>query len=90
MYSIQYSNRFRKDVRLCAKRGLDITKLQNVVQLLQETGSLPQQYKPHKLVSDYAGCWECHVQPNWLLVWEQNDDELILLFTRTGTHADLF
>ena len=46
--------------------------------------------KPHKLSGDYVGCWECHIKPDWLLVWEQNDTELVLLMTNTGTHSDIF
>jgi mRNA interferase YafQ len=53
-------------------------------------GKLPRIYKPHKLTGNYIDCWECHLQPDWLLVWKQNDTELILLFTNTGTHSDLF
>lgn len=58
--------------------------------LLAETGTLPTHYKPHKLSGKYNGCWECHIKSDWLLVWMQNDKELVLLFTNTGTHADLF
>ena len=46
--------------------------------------------KPHKLSGDYVGCWECHIKPDWLLVWEQNDTELVLLMTNTGPHSDIF
>ena len=90
MYSIDYTNRFRKDVRLCVKRGLDISNIQRVVGILEKKGELPNTYKPHKLVGIYANCWECHIQPDWLLVWEQNDERLTLLFLRTGTHSDIF
>ena len=58
--------------------------------MLQETGMLPQEYKPHKLVGEYAGCWECHMQPDWLLIWRQNDRELELILVDTGSHSDLF
>jgi len=58
--------------------------------LLAETGTLPATYHPHKLSGDYVGCWECHIKPDWLLVWEQNDTELVLLMTNTGTHSDIF
>ncbi|MGC4129045.1 MAG: type II toxin-antitoxin system YafQ family toxin [Bergeyella sp.] len=57
---------------------------------MQETGTLPAKYKPHKLSGNYAGCWECHIKPDWLLIWKQNDNELILLLMDTGTHSDLF
>ena len=64
--------------------------LRKAISLLAETGTLPATYKPHKLTGKYKGLWECHLQPDRLLVWQQNDTELILLFTNTGTHADLF
>ena len=90
MYNIDYTNRFRKDVKRCQKRGLDINKLQTVIKILAEEGTLPELYKPHKLSSQFAGCWECHIQPDWLLVWRQNDLELKLLFMYAGSHSDLF
>ena len=61
-----------------------------VAKILEEKGSLPKEYKPHVLSGKYKGCWECHIKADWLLVWQQNDKELILLFTNTGTHTDLF
>lgn len=90
MYEIAYTNAFKKDLKLCIKRGCDISKFREVVRLLAEHGTLPPQYKAHKLFGKYAGAWECHIRPDWLLVWEQNDTELTLLFTNTGTHSDLF
>ena len=64
--------------------------LRTVVELLLETGQLPALYRPHKLAGPLHGLWECHIQPDWLLIWEQRDDELIMLMTRTGTHSDVF
>jgi mRNA interferase YafQ len=90
MYSISYSNKFKKDYKICKKRGYDISKLEEVVQLLEKNGKLPAKFKPHKLTGNYRDCWECHIKPDWLLVWLQDDNELTLLFTRTGTHSDLF
>jgi mRNA interferase YafQ len=90
MYRIGYTTRFKKDFRRCKKRGLDISILENVIEILRLKGKLPRIYKPHKLTGNYIDCWECHLQPDWLLVWKQNDTELILLFTNTGTHSDLF
>ncbi len=90
MYSIEYTKRFEKDVKRCVKRGLNISKLQTAANLLAETGTLPVQYRPHKLTGNYTGCWECHIEPDWLLVWEQDDFKLTLLFLHTGTHSDIF
>ena len=63
---------------------------QNAISILQETGTLPPSYKAHKLTGNHAGQWECHIKPDWLLVWEQHDQELRLLFLYTGTHSDIF
>lgn len=90
MYSIDYSNRFKKDVKRCAKRGLNMEALRRVVSLLAETGTLPPEYKSHKLSGNYAGLWECHIEPDWLMVWDQNDTKMKLLFLKTGTHSDIF
>lgn len=90
MYSIIYTNKFKKDLKLCHKRKLDLSMLGEIVKILQETGQLPGEYKPHKLKGKYSGFWECHIEPDWLMIWEQNDNKLTLLFMRTGTHSDLF
>ena len=90
MYQIQMTKNFRKDVELCKKRGYDMELLKTAIQLLERDGCLPASYRPHKLSGNYEGSWECHIKGNWLLVWEQNDNLLTLLFTNTGTHSDLF
>ena len=90
MYSINYTHQFKKDMRRCAKRGLNIDAIMNAISILASTGTLPAEYKPHQLKGDHKGQWECHIGPNWLMTWEQNVNELTLLFLQTGTHADLF
>lgn len=90
MYNISFSNQFKKDFKLCKKRGYDISKLEEVIIILQKNGKLPSKYKPHVLKGNYTGLWECHIKPDWLLVWLQDDNELTLLLTNTGTHSDLF
>ena len=90
MYIVKFTNQFKRDWKLCVKRGYPIEELQAVITILATTGSLPSQYKPHKLSGDRKGEWECHIKPDWLLVWEQNDQELILLMLNTGTHSDIF
>ncbi len=72
------------------KRNLNPELLWEVIDLLQATGTLPECYRPHKLSGSYEGLWECHIKGDWLLIWQQNDTELILVMTDTGTHADLF
>ena len=89
-YQVVLSTRFKKEFRRCIKRGLNMKLITDAMDLLEATGSLPAEYKPHKLSGDMDGIWECHIQPNWLMTWEQNDQQLTLLFLQTGTHADLF
>lgn len=90
MYELQYATSFKKDLKVCKKRGYDFSLLKEVIDILQETGTLPERYHPHKLSGNLAGLWECHIKGDWLLIWQQNDTELILIMTDTGTHADLF
>ena len=90
MYEIYFSNQFKRSYKKCLKRGCNKELFQEVVTLLAETGTLPSRYRPHKLTGDWLGFWECHIQPNWLLIWEQHEKELILILTDTGTHSDLF
>jgi mRNA interferase YafQ len=90
MYLIKTTNTFEADVKRCKKRGYNMLELKKVIKLLEKDGTLPKHYKPHKLKGNYKGYWECHIKPDWLLIWQQNDNELILLFTGTGTHSDLF
>ena len=90
MYSIDYTKRFKKDLKRCQKRGLDLQLIHDAIALLRTTGSLPAKYRPHKLSGNLDGQWECHIEPDWLMIWEQNEMELTLLFLQTGTHSDLF
>lgn len=90
-YKLTTTRRFDKAVLKCVSRGYDIAKLQKAMTILVDEGSLPSSYRPHKL-KGYKGnnVWECHLESDWLLVWEQYDDVLLLVMTSTGTHADLF
>ena len=78
-YRLILTKRFEKDVKRCVKRGLPMEKFKKVIRLLEETGKLPSEYRPHKLSGQYAGKWECHILPDCLLIWEQHDDELVLI-----------
>ena len=89
-YQIKTSSRFKRDLKRCAKRGLDMQLVYDAMNLLAKDGLLPAEYKPHQLKGDHKGQRECHIQPNWLMTWEQHDNELTLLFLQTGTHADIF
>ena len=72
------------------KRGLPMEELRLVISLLMQTGTLPSNYRPHKLTGKYKGKWECHIKGDWLLVWEQHDSELLLIMIDTGSHSDIF
>ncbi|MCF0191868.1 MAG: type II toxin-antitoxin system YafQ family toxin [Prevotella sp.] len=89
-YFVETSKHFDKAFKKCIKRGLDINAFREVIAILADTGTLPSRYRPHKLSGNYAGCWECHIKSDWLLIWEQNDLQLTLLLIDTGTHSDLF
>lgn len=90
MYRIRPSVKFQKDLKRIQKRGYDITLLKDVLNLLVNGKILPIKYKDHNLSGNFKGCRECHITPDWLLIYEISDDELILYLTRTGTHSDLF
>ena len=90
MYSIWYSAKFKKDIKRANKRGYNINKMEAVIELLASGTSMPAQYKDHALSGDWAGYRECHITPDWLLIYMLEDDKLFLTLTRTGTHSDLF
>lgn len=90
MLRIVPSNKFKKDLKLAVKRGYDIKLLENVVNRLANEEPLDQKYKDHTLSGDYSGFRECHITPDWLLVYQVINDELVLFLSRTGTHSDLF
>ena len=87
---VTWTNQFKKDYKLAMKRGLPIGELDNVIRMLAESDSLPEKYKDHELSGNWKGFRECHVQPNWLLIYYIYDNNLILSLVRTGTHSDLF
>lgn len=88
MLKINSSGRFKKDLRICQKRGYDLRLLEAVIDILRIPDQLPIQNKDHFLKGDYSGRRECHIASDWLLIYEIYEDELYLV--RTGTHSDLF
>ncbi len=90
MLTIKYQTAFKRDYKRIKKRGYDLRLLEDVIALLAEGQELPASYRDHALTGDYSGCRECHIAPDWLLVYEVLQDELLLYLTRTGTHSDLF
>ena len=89
-YEIVTSNQFRKDLKLAAKRGYDLNKIKNVIEKLANGEILEAKYRDHLLTGDYGGFRECHIQPDWLLVYQIDNGQLVLFLARTGTHSDLF
>lgn len=89
-YKIAVGVKFKKDYRLAVRRGYNIALLQNVVNILASGEKLDDKYKDHALSGNYDGFRECHITPDWLLIYKLNDTELILYLMRTGTHSDLF
>ena len=90
MLKIILSNRFKKDLKIAKKRGLNLELLKTVVNTLASGQKLDRQYRDHDLTGEYAGFRECHMQPDWLLVYRIEQEELELFLFRTGTHSDLF
>ena len=88
MKKIAYSSQFKKDYKRIQKRSYPIENLTHIISLLANDAILPVSCRPHKLRGNYENFWECHIGPNWLLIYEYNEHELLL--RRTGTHSDLF
>lgn len=88
MLDVRYSTRFKKDFKACVKRGYKMTLLQQVIDTLRIPDALPVKNRDPNLSGNYSGYRECHIEPDWLLIYKQTDTELRL--DRTGTHADLF
>lgn len=91
-YKVRYSSKFKKSLKRITKQGKDIEKLLDVVDKLAVKEELEEKYKNHNLVNDkyYKNCGECHIEPDWLLIYQYNDNELILLLVDTGSHNKLF
>lgn len=90
MLKIIPSNQFKKDLKLAKKRGCKIEHLQEVVDMLAHEQKLNEKYHDHELTGNFRGFRECHVEPDWLLVYRIESDALELFLFRTGTHSDLF
>lgn len=90
MLEVVLSNRFKRDLKRAVRRGRDTALLEKAVNTLAERRPLPESNRDHALTGDWAGYRECHIQPDWLLIYKVHEEELLLLLMRTGTHADLF
>ncbi|MBQ4509015.1 MAG: type II toxin-antitoxin system YafQ family toxin [Paludibacteraceae bacterium] len=90
VYDIKTSKQYERDVKLAVRRGLDIEQLLDVVRLLRAGELLPAKCHNHFLHGDYKGYWECHINPDWLLLYEKDTEIRIISLYRTGTHSDIF
>ena len=90
MFSIEFTNQFLKDLKLARKRNLDENKLNDIIQKLIDNKPLPEKNKDHSLKGDYFGFRECHIAPDWLLVYSKDVVVKIVTLVRTGSHSDLF
>lgn len=90
MYELRFTTAFKKSYRQMKKRGLDMKRLDDAVERLQRGESLPESYRDHSLSGEYSGFRECHIRPDWLLIYLIENDILTLTLVDTGTHADLF
>ncbi len=90
MFDIRFNNRMKRDVKLMKKRGKNLSKLEDILTKLASGETLPDKNKDHQLKGEWQDFRECHIEPNWLLIYRIENEELILYATATGTHADLF
>lgn len=90
IYKVKPTSKFQKDLKRAQKRGYDISLLSDIIKKLANGEQLTEKNRDHSLSGDYAGCRECHITPDWLLIYEISNGDLILYLTRTGTHSDLF
>ncbi|MBQ6771555.1 MAG: type II toxin-antitoxin system YafQ family toxin [Bacteroidales bacterium] len=89
-FSLHLSKRYLKDLKLARRRGLDEVSLNEIVKKLLDGEELPVKNRNHQLHGQYEGCWECHINPDWLLIYIKDTEIRIVSLQRTGTHSDLF
>jgi mRNA interferase YafQ len=89
-YEVKFTNQFKKDLKLAKKQNKNLDKLFEVVNILAEGGTLDTRYRDHDLSGNYKGTRECHIETDWLLVYEIKDEVLVLMLYRLGTHSELF
>lgn len=89
-YDIQFTNQFKKDLKLAKKQNKDLDKLFEVIDILANGGTLDAKYRDHDLTGNYKGTRECHIEPDWLLIYEICGDVLVLMLYRLSSHSELF
>ncbi|HOE09382.1 MAG TPA: type II toxin-antitoxin system YafQ family toxin [Treponemataceae bacterium] len=90
IYELKKTSQFKSSLKLARKRGFDISLLEEVIEKLRTDQLLEQKYHNHELTGNYKGIWECHIKPDWLLLYYKDNDILILTLVDTGTHSDIF
>ena len=90
MYEIKYTSKFKKDYKRVKRQGRDLSKLENALMALQRGDALSERMRDHELGWNYKGHRECHLEPDWLLIYRVDGNELTLTATRTGSHSELF
>lgn len=90
MYIVKFTNKFKKSYKLMIKRGKDISLLDSVVNTLMSGKQLSERYRDHELTGTWKGYRECHIEPDWLLIYYVENDVLVLTLVDTGSHSDLF
>ncbi len=88
--NVAFGKQMKRDLKLANRRGCDLSKLDTVIDILCTTQSLPEKYRDHPLSGNYKNYRECHIEPDWLLIYKIENDTLTLVLFRTGTHSDLF
>ena len=89
-YSVVWTTKFKRDYKIAMKRHLDINLLDDIIRKLARREMLPEKNRDHELTGDWIGHRECHIQPDWLLLYRIDDNVLVLTLTRTGTHSDIY
>ena len=89
-YEVKPTSKFKKDVKLAAKQNKNLDEMFNVIDRLAKGEKLDKKYKDHGLEGNYKGCRECHIEPDWLLIYEYIEDVLVLVLNRVGSHSELF
>ena len=89
-YDVKFTNQFKRDLKLAKKQNRNTSKLLEVIEHLADGQSLDPAYNDHSLSGNYKGCRECHIEPDWLLIYEYVNDILVLMLNRIGTHSELF
>ncbi len=89
-YNVKFTSQFKKDIKLAGNRGKNLDELFSVIEALSNDMPLEERYRDHPLKGKYSACRECHIEPDWLLVYQKVEDCLILILYRVGSHSDLF